>query len=198
MSDWITYNNSEKRKYSWYVVVAILFFSLGYVLNDCKRNPSPVTPKVVVEHTTDTFYRIDTFTIIEKIPTGTYVDTTIVYDTIKYGNKYYHLTFEKDSLYKINTYGGYVDSLQVKVYQKEITIKDSVKITTIETLLKKNNGLYLDMGLGYKMSKEFLPEIGLSYNFNKFRIGVGTAYLLGNNFKEGWIIKMNVGFKLTK
>lgn len=179
----------------WGVVIGVI---LVILLNKGCSKPIKTNVKTVTTHTTDTFYRIDTFTIIEKIPTGTYVDTTIVYDTIKYGNKYYHLTFEKDSLYKINTYGGYVDSLQVKVYQKEITIKDSVKITTIETLLKKNNGLYLDMGLGYKMSKEFLPEIGLSYNFNKFRIGVGTAYLLGNNFKEGWIIKMNVGFKLTK
>lgn len=129
-----------------YLTSAFAGFVLALFLLKSCDNHDVGFEKTVVKHKIDTAYVVKNHFISDTVSVIKYIDTSTVYDTVKYGNDYFSQVFTDDSLYTLNTFGGYVDSINLNLKIPETTIRDSIFITKKQTIYKnyKNN-----ISLGY-------------------------------------------------
>lgn len=160
-------------------VIGLFFFrgcgnSNPFFNRNASRDPEIIE---VVKTETKTVTVIDTVVVKEIVRVSdVIVEKEYVYDTIKHEDNYYNQIFSGDH-YELQTYGGYVDSVNVEV---DLVTKETVKEITIErekTILKHATGLYLYSGMTLNQNKKISPHIGLSLNMRRMVLGTHFGYM---------------------
>lgn len=149
------------------VLIYLFAFILGLILaSRCKKEIVKIE-KVTVEKR-----YVDTIEIIKEVIHTEYFPTEVVSEIITDSCKYYVLSFKKDSMYNLMTYGGYIDSINLKIFEKEIRIKDSIVITnTINTLHEVNTHHKNTIAVEYLYNSNNNVILDYTRNFNRLSIG---------------------------
>lgn len=153
------------------IISLIIAFILGaFLSNRCSGEPKvekEIVTETVIERHTDTTVVLDTVKVKEYISNIEYKYLTNTCDS-----NYYHQTFKKDSLYFLKTFGGYVDSIELQVYNKEITIRDSIVVNNTTTIKETKYRPYKNT-----ISSEYIYNthnnvlIDYTRNFNRVSVG---------------------------
>lgn len=175
-----------------YLISAFAGFVLAlFLLRSCD-NPGAVIEKTVVKHKTDTTYIVKNHFISDTVSVIKYIDTSRVYDTAKYRDDYFSQVFTDDSLYTLNTFGGYVDSINLNLKIPETTIRDSIFITNKQTIYKnyKNN-----ISLGYMFNGGNIFRGGYTRNIGRFGIGADVGF---DNFNKNLMVGGHISYSFGK
>lgn len=169
-------------KTSWgrTLLYCLASFIIGAILfNNCRGR---VDTKIVEKKTTE--YFLDTIIIRDTLPpkiiTKSVVEVveSLYYDTTAHNSKYYNQEF-KDENYVLNTFGGYVDSIQMQLINDKTIIRDSVvhTIERTETIYSRKNELWAIGGVDYRMSdKSIIPNVGVQYQLRSIGLQLNAGY----------------------
>lgn len=191
------------KKYIPFLAILFIGAVIGWIIKPC---PS-------IGGTVETI-EVDTTRILDMYRTElvkyNYIDSVVyskkdsvmpilVYDTIRHKNNYYTQHFQIDSS-SITTFGGFVDSLQAQIHEKEIIIKDSIvekiyidKVITRDNYITKDQ-FFIGGGLGYTFKdKETYPILGVGYTHKNFHFSLDGGYLpKANSGQIEFTFKYNV------
>jgi len=178
-----------------HIALIVIAFILLFHFRGCKEIDTSETRTY-----TDTISYRDT--IITNIVDTTnfyksisYVDTVLFYDTILHGNKYYSQIFE-DTNYRLNTYGGFVDSINLIVNRKDTTFYDSTIVNN--TIIKTKYKPYkYNIGVEYTYSGYHQYGVYITRNFGRFSVtpSIGVLDLSPDNKLKPYVgIGVGVSF----
>lgn len=177
-------------KYILCIIIGILIGGL-LSINSCSGKKTPDEVKIIteIERFTDTLY-ITTIEYIKNDISIVKTDENAIYDDI-HGDNYYNQTFKGDN-YSLNTYGGYVDSIDMEIKCIDKIIYDSVKIKeTIEnTIYNDSKTLWLSCNINYHPLYKVSPEVKLTWNMKKIGMNIGIGYMNGIYVGGGINIKL--------
>lgn len=176
-----------------YILMLLIGILLGSILsiNSCNKKPNTIIEyETVISHTRDTIY-VPKEIYIKEDQSSVRIDENNTYDSSKHSNKYYQQTFT-DSNYVLNTFGRYVDSIDLTIKYNDVYIYDSVKIkeTIKETVFVESNELWLSGNINYHLLYKVSPEVRLTYNMKKIGINAGIGYMNGIYFSGGLNIRL--------
>lgn len=160
------------------IIIALIAFTLGLLLslNNCNNKPNTIIEyETVISHTRDTIY-LEKEIYIKEDQSITRIDENNTYKDST--NKYYNQTFT-DSNYVLNTYGGYVDSIDLTIKTNDIIIYDSIiKTTTITNTIYKP--YKHSVSVDYLWNGNSNVILNYTRNFDRIGISIGTGININN------------------
>lgn len=176
-------------KYQNIIILILTVILIILITNKCDTNKN-ILPKesiTKIEYKRDTLILYDTITITNTQSIINIIENK-TYDTI-HMNNYFNQTFQ-DSNYLLNTYGGFVDSIKLDIYNKEIYITDSIFKTITNNIYINSKGLYIGGDINVLEKNLVVPEVTIGYQFkNQTMINAGIGIFKKQTF-------YNFGFKV--
>lgn len=177
----------ENGKQILLLILSVILISFIAYKCDTNKNILPKESITKIEYKRDTLILYDTITITKTKSIINIIENK-TYDTI-HMNNYFNQTF-KDTNYLLNTYGGFVDSIKLDLYTKEIHITDSIIKTITNNIYINSKGLYIGGDINVLEKNLLVPEFTIGYQFkNQIIINGGIGIFNKQPF-------YNFGFKV--